>query len=207
MPEVGYCAAVKVRRERTIIGRPGNSARDLRRLGSAFAPRERRLGWLPSYRLSITLTAAASAADSTGVSTVASVGPEGRPHRPTARRGRPVKLAAGFTSTWATRLLGSLKHAEWRPSARLSVHSTAVLNGLRADEGVLQGERLGGTRAPCRRSGRTSDGQQAHRGSGRQRSIVGPLAGADSVCRHVSRSRDTAMFEPDAFGRRVGLSA
>ena len=52
-----------------------------------------------------------------------------------------------------------LKQAEWCPSARLSVNGTAVLNGLRADEGVLQGESLAGTRAQCRRSGRTSDGQ------------------------------------------------
>ena len=43
-----------------------------------------------------------------------------------------------------------------------------------------------------------------HRGSGRQRSIVGPLAGADFRHRHVSRSPDTAVFEPDALGRRVG---
>ena len=194
MPEVGYCAAVKVRRERTIIGRPGNSARDLRRLGSAFAPRERRLGWLPGYRLSITLAAAASAADSRGMSTVASVGPEGRPHRPTARQGRRSNSPPG-ASSWATRCSFAQTFAEWRPSARLSVHSTAVLNGLRAD-GAPSGRRLGGT-GPCRRSGRTVTVS---------RHTVARVGGGESWDRWRAPirmpthepSRDTAMFQPDA---------
>ena len=41
-----------------------------------------------------------------------------------------------------------LTHAEWCPSARLSGHSTAVLNGLRADKVVLQGKYLAGKSSP-----------------------------------------------------------
>ena len=61
-----------------------------------------------------------------------------------------------------------LKHAAWCPSARLSVHRTAVLNGLRADEGALQGQRLGGTRT-TRSSNRPSATP-----AGRETSGAGP---------------------------------